>query len=69
MRYGQRFTVTGTLRWTKLGYALELDRGGMWQLEIGWTCMASAKVNRRVTVEGVRTGFNELVVKKLRIVE
>jgi len=68
MRYGTEHTVTGTLRWTKLGYALETDGGGEWQLDIGWTCMPCAKVNRRVRVEGRRTGFNVLSVRKLRLV-
>jgi len=69
MPLGTYHEETGTLRWTKLGYALETDGGGVWQLELSWTCRASAKVNRRVTVEGIRNGFDMLAIKSLRLAD
>lgn len=65
MPRGTRHTLTGTLRWTGLGYALEMDDGGVWQLDVGWEWNARRSVGRRVTVEGVRSGFDLLDVHRL----
>ena len=69
MPRGTRHTLTGTLRWTRLGYALEMDGGGMWRLDIGWGWTARRNLNRRVTVEGIRSGFDLLDVHRLRVVD
>jgi len=62
MPRGTRHTLTGTLRWTRFGYALEMDDGGIWRLDVGWGWKARRNIGRRVTVEGVRSGFDLLDV-------
>ena len=66
MPRGTRHTLTGTLRWTRLGYALEMDDGGVWRLDVGWGWKARRNLDRRVTVEGVRSGFDLLNVDRFR---
>lgn len=68
MPRGTRHTLTGILRRTRLGYALEMDGGGIWHLDIGWGWGARRNINRRVTVEGIRSGFDLLDVYRLRVV-
>lgn len=66
MPRGTRHTLTGTLRWTRLGYALEMDGGGVWRLDLGTIWRLRRYVDRSVTVEGVRSGFDLLDVHRLR---
>ena len=66
MPRGTRHTVTGTLRRTRLGYALEMYGGGVWRLDLGTTWRISRYVDQRVTVEGIRSGFDLLDVHTLR---
>lgn len=55
---------TGILRPSQYGlYALEMDGGGVWQLDVGWGWIARKLVGQRVTVEGTRGGFDLLDVK------
>jgi len=42
-----------------------MDDGGVWQLDVGWEWNARRSVGRRVTVEGVRSGFDLLDVYRL----
>ncbi|MBB4639837.1 DUF5818 domain-containing protein [Rhizorhapis suberifaciens] len=65
MPRGTRHTLTGTLRWTRLGYALEMDDGGMWRLDLGMIWRIRRHVDRRITVEGARSGFDLLDVHRL----
>lgn len=69
MPRGTRHTLTGMLRWTRLGYALEMEGGGVWRLDIGWGWRVRRFVDRRVTIEGVRSGFDLLDVHRVRIVK
>ena len=58
---------TGILRPSRYGlYALEMDGGGVWQLDVGWGWKARKLVGQRVTVEGTRAGFNLLDVTRIR---
>jgi Protein of unknown function (DUF5818) len=66
MPRGTRHTLTGTLRWTRFGYALEMDDGGVWRLDVGWGWKARRSLNLQVTVEGVRSGFDSLDVQSLK---
>jgi hypothetical protein len=63
MPMGTRHVVHGTLRWTGHCWAVENDGGGTWRL------MTRGRVEhlegRRVTVTGVRCGFDMLDVATL----
>lgn len=65
MPRGTRHILTGTLRWTPSGYALEMGGGGVWRLDLGIFWRVRRYVDRRVTVEGVRSGFDLLDVHRL----
>ena len=65
MPKGTRHTLVGTLRRTRVGYALEMPDGGVWQLDVGWSWNARRNLDRRVTVEGVRSGFDLLDVTRI----
>ena len=67
MPRGIRHTLTGTLRYTRLGYALDMDDGGVWRLDVGWGWKARRNIDRRVTVEGLRSGFDLLDVHRLQV--
>lgn len=67
MPRGTHHTLTGTLRWTRLGYALEMDDGGIWRLDVGWGWKARRNINRRIVVEGSRSGFDWIDVDQLRL--
>jgi hypothetical protein len=43
-----------------------MDDGGMWRLDVGWGWRARSNLNRRITVEGVRSGFDLLDVHRLQ---
>ena len=66
MPRGTHHTLTGTLRWTRLGYALEMEDGGLWRLDVGWGWKARRHVNGHVEVEGMRSGFDLIDVQRLR---
>lgn len=65
MPRGTRHTLTGTLRRARFGYALEMDGGGMWQLDISTIWLIGRYVDRRIIVEGVRSGFDLLDVHRI----
>ena len=70
MPRGTRHVETGILRPSHYGlYALEMDGGGVWQLDVGWGWKARKLVGQRVTVEGTRAGFNLLDVKRMRVTD
>lgn len=67
MPLGTRHKVTGILHPSQHGlYALEVDGGGVWQLDVGWGWKARKLAGRRVTVEGTRGGFDLLDVRRIR---
>lgn len=66
MPRGTRHTLMGTLRWTRLGYALEMDGGGVWRLDLSPFWRVRRYVDSRVIVEGVRSGFDLLDVYTLK---
>lgn len=68
MPRGTQHTLTGTLRRTRLGYALEMEGGGVWKLDLGTMWRTGCYVDRRVTVEGTRSDFDLLDVHRLRAV-
>ncbi|HEX8302521.1 DUF5818 domain-containing protein [Sphingomonas sp.] len=63
MPRGTRHVETGILRPGKWGYSLEVDGGGVWQLDVPRS--ARRYVGQRVTVEGVRSGFDLLDVERI----
>jgi len=63
MPRGARHIETGTLRPGKWGYSLEVDGGGVWQLDV--TGSARRYLGQRVTVEGVRSGYDLLDVERI----
>ncbi|WP_430428746.1 DUF5818 domain-containing protein [Parasphingorhabdus sp.] len=54
---------TGVLRRASVGYALEMDGGGRWLLDIKGS--ARKLVGKRVTIEGRRMGFNLIYVDRI----
>ena len=69
MRDSAEHEETGTLRWSKLGFMLELDDGDVWLLEIRWMLMPWAKVNRRVTIQATKVSFATLAVSGIRLLD
>ena len=63
MPLGTRHTLTGTLRWTRHGYALETEDGGVWRLEMSGS--VKPFVDRAVWIEGSRSGFDVLDVQQI----
>lgn len=63
MPKGTRHIVTGILRPGRWGYALEVDGGGIWQLDVRRS--ARKLMGQRVTVEGIRSGFDLLDVERI----
>ena len=63
MPRGSRHTLTGTLRWRRHGYALEMDDGGVWRLDIGGS--VKRLIDRAVWIEGSRSGFDLLDVRRI----
>ena len=63
MPRGARHVETGTLRPGKWGYSLEVDGGGVWQLDIAGS--ARRYLGQRVTVEGIRSGFDLIDVHRV----
>jgi len=66
MPRGTRHILTGTLRRTRLGYALEMDGGGVWRLDLGAAGRVTRYLDERVTVNGIRSGFDLLDVHQLK---
>lgn len=70
MPMGTRHVETGVLRPSQYGlYALEMDGGGVWQLDCGLGWKARKLVGQRVTIEGTRAGFNLLEVTRMRTMD
>lgn len=63
MPRGTRHIVTGILRPGRWGYSLEVDGSGTWQLDVRRS--ARKLLGERVTVEGIRSGFDLLDVERL----
>lgn len=63
MSKGTIHRETGLLRREALGYALELDSGGRWMLDIRGS--ARKLIGKRVTVEGKRMGFDLIFVDRI----
>lgn len=69
MPMGSHHVITGILRWDgEPGFYLAVDGGGEWQLDFPSPLADAAEehIDARVTVEGVRIGFNILAVHLLR---
>lgn len=66
MALGTRHIATGRLSMIDLStYAMELDGGGVWRLDMGLNGDWHPLLEKRVTVEGIRTDFDVLQVKRL----
>jgi hypothetical protein len=65
MPTGTKHIETGILRTGVWGYSLEMEGGGVWQLDV--TGSASKHLGHRVTVEGIRSGFNLLDVHRIQL--
>lgn len=61
MAQGGRHRITGRLMEAKRGLVLELDDGGVYALDADPT--ARDLIGLRVTVEGVRRGFDRIDVE------
>jgi hypothetical protein len=61
MPRGTRHRVTGLLLNAARGLIVEVDGGGVWALDADSD--ARKLVGRRVTVEGIRSGFDRLDVE------
>jgi hypothetical protein len=59
---------TGTLRFNRVRFELHLDNGGFWILDVPNWRKARSLLGQRVTVEGIRAGFNLLDVARLESV-
>lgn len=60
MPMGTRHRVKGILLDSARGLVLEVEGGGVWALDVGWS--DRKLVGQRVTVEGTRSGFDRLDV-------
>lgn len=65
MPRGARHVETGILRPGRWGYSLEMDGGGVWQLDVAGS--AQRYLGKRVTVEGTRSGFDLIDVHHIRL--
>lgn len=63
MPRGARHIEIGILRPGRWGYSLEMDGGGIWELDV--TSSPRKLMGQRVTVEGTRAGFNLLNVRRV----
>ena len=70
MPLGTHHDLTGKLEWQQGILALRLDDGGQWRLDAGiWHWLRARRlIGQPVRVQGVREGFNALVVKRLEAV-
>lgn len=67
MPTGASRVETGILRPGRWGYSLEMEGGGVWQLDMPRS--ARRFLGRRVTVEGTRSGFDLLDVQRCRVAD
>jgi hypothetical protein len=58
--FGTRHRVEGLLESSARGLVLRMDGGGIWALDTD--ASAEPHVRQRVTVEGVRSGFDRIAV-------
>lgn len=58
---GARYRLEGLLLDSRRGPVLQMDDGGVWALDTD--ADASLMLGQRVTVEGVRSGFDRLDVE------
>lgn len=65
MPRGARHIETGTLRRGQWGYALHMDGGGIWELDV--TRSPRKLLGQRVTIVGTRAGFNLLDVTRITL--
>ena len=65
MPKGARHVETGILRPGRWGYSLQMDCGGVWQLDVSGS--ARRYRGKRVTVEGTRSGFDLIDVHHIRL--
>lgn len=65
MATGDRHVETGLLSHGCKGLSLHMDDGGIWQLDISPS--ARRYLGHRVTIEGVRAGFDVIDVICLRL--
>lgn len=61
MPLGSRHRVTGLLLRSQRGLVLQVDAGGVWALDADRS--VAQHVGSRVTVEGVRSGFDRIDVE------
>ena len=69
MPRGTRHTLTGTLGWNERNHihVLHMKGGGYWFVDM--PSRTSHLIDRDITVEGVRSGFNMLDVHRILAVE
>lgn len=67
MPRGARHVETGILHPGRWGYSLQMEGGGVWQLDV--TGSARRYLGKRVTVEGTRSGFDLLDIHHIRLAD
>lgn len=65
MPRGSEHRLVGVLVATANGFALAVDDGGCWQLDVRDYRATNTLLNRRVTVNGRRSGFDLLDVETI----
>jgi len=68
MPRGSEHRLTGILLATAAGFALEVDGGGRWRLDVRDHRVAQGLLGRRVVVNGRRGGFDLLDVDRLEAI-
>jgi hypothetical protein len=68
MPRGSEHRLTGLLVADLGGFALEVDGGGRWRLDVADYAAASRLLNRRVALAGRRCGFDQLEVDAIALV-
>jgi hypothetical protein len=63
MPLGSKHSLTGVLYQARRGLDLHVPDGGVWHLEVDRT--AWRMIGRRVKVQGARSGFDRLDVRKI----
>lgn len=58
---GTRYRLEGVLDFSARGWVLRMDDGGIWALDTD--SQADRHIGRRVTIEGVRSGFDRVDVE------
>lgn len=67
MSLGSRHRVSGLLKRSPRGFVLEVDDGGVWALDLDGD--PHTMLGRRLTVEGIRSGFDRLDVEWMGIAD